>query len=154
MRAVLFHQKASLGERVKLRIKKQTLKAHKGIIIKERNENNSDRQQGYKTELTWNMTLYCSSGFWTTHMLHPMVTFKTVLDCAGPQQSQMTSSHTRTHSIKVFVCGSGRAPPSMAGLWYITRLLLRITQNTSLPGTDIQFNWLRHSSPVLTIQVW
>lgn len=37
------------------------------------------------------MTRYCSSGFWTTHMLHPIVTFDTLLDCAGPQLSQMTT---------------------------------------------------------------
>lgn len=82
-------------------------------------------------------------------MLHPIVTFDTVLDCTGPKWPQMTSSHTGTLSIKVFVCGSGRAPPSFAGLWYITRLLLRVTHSTSPPGTDTQFNWLHRSSPLL-----
>ena len=33
--------------------------------------------------LTWNMTLYCSSGFWTTHMLHPIVTSDPALGCAN-----------------------------------------------------------------------
>lgn len=51
--------------------------------------------------------------------------------------------------IKVFVCGSGRAPPSSAGLWYITLLLLRVTRSTSLPGTDTQLNWVCHCSPLL-----
>lgn len=110
-------------------------------------------KQGRKRErrkgLTWNMTLYCSSGFWTTHMLHPIVTFDTVPDCAGPKLPHLTSSHTRTLFIKVFVCGSRRAPPSFAGLWYTTLLLLRVTHNTSLPGTDRQFVWLCHCSPLL-----
>lgn len=76
-----------------------------------------EREEKEDRALTWNMTLYCSSGFWTTHMLHPIVTFDTVLDCAGSQLPPgLTTSYTGTLSNKVFVCGSGRAPPSFAGV--------------------------------------
>lgn len=39
-----------------------------------RKRKEAERQRG-DSVLTWNMTLYCSSGFWTTHMLHPIMTF-------------------------------------------------------------------------------
>lgn len=76
----------------------------------ERNSRKSkDKERRGDRQLTWNMTLYCSSGFWTTHMLHPIVAVRV------PQLPQMTNAHTRI-LCAVFVYGSGRAPPSFAGL--------------------------------------
>lgn len=82
--------------------------------------------------LTWNMTLYCSSGFWTTHMLHPIMTFNT-----SPRRPPLSPQISWSGGL--FVCGSGRAPPSLAELWCIWLLRRRVTHNTPWPGTD---GWL------------
>lgn len=57
--------------------------------------------------------------------------FNRLLDGAGPRLPQMVTSHTKKHSKKVFVCSSGRAPPSSTGLWYLRLLFLTVTHNTS-----------------------
>lgn len=42
-------------------------------VIQHNNKNKEELKAALTGNLTWNMNLYCSSGFWTTHMLHPIV---------------------------------------------------------------------------------
>ena len=64
-------------------------------------------RESKRESLTWNMTLYCSSGFWTTHMLHPMVTWTQ----AGWGQTSPGGQYLKI-PLFPFGCGSQRELPT------------------------------------------
>lgn len=63
--------------------------------------------------------------------------FGRLLDGAGPQLPRTITSHSKRRSNEVFVCSSGRAPPSFTGLWCLR--LPHSNSNTSQPWTDTVF---------------
>lgn len=124
--------------------KKTLTEAHEWMILLERNENRERIRDAAHLEHHPVLFLRLLNH---THVAPHCDFWHSAGLCRSKTWSQVqTSFYTRTLSIKVFVCGSGRAPPSFAALWYITVvfLLLRVARNTSLPETDAKFYWLCH----------